>query len=129
MYSVSWNKYSDTHTIQPKEEERKRENNQFVYAVLQISFDAWDKTFNNKIKRRTLNGKINDNHVLWVIREDIGMRKAKQDKLHLRSWRKNPAPKKDKIPTWVDLNAKLQKQVTQISEYVEGWKQSHGWTE
>ncbi len=56
---------TQTHTharaLQPKEEERKRENNQFVYAVLQISFDAWDKTFNNKIKRRTLNGKTNDN--------------------------------------------------------------------
>ncbi len=55
------NTQTHTHTraIQPKEEERKRENNQFVYAVLQIYFDAWDKTF-NKIKRWTLNGKIND---------------------------------------------------------------------
>ncbi len=47
---------TQTHTharaIQPKEEERKRENNQFVYAVLQISFDAWDKTFNNKKDKR-----------------------------------------------------------------------------
>lgn len=51
------------------------------------------------------------------------MRKEKQEKLHLRNERKNSALKKDNIPTWVDLNAKLQKQVTQISEYVEGNRQ------
>jgi len=70
------------------------------------------------MKRRTLNGKINDNHVLWVIREYVESKTRKSAPEKQKKQKK--LPKKDSVPTWVDLNAILQKQVTQISEYVEG---------
>lgn len=65
---------------------KKENTNLFVYAMLQIFLihEIKPSTTAHKIKIRTLNGKINDNHVLWVIRE------------YEESKARKPAPEKQK---------------------------------
>lgn len=124
-FSFSWNKYSDTRYS------LKRENtNLFVYAMLQIFLihEIKPSTTAHKIKRRTLNVKINDNHVLWVIRE-YEESKARKPAPEKREKKKKLLRKITSQCGWILMPNFRNRLLRFLSMWkATGRKHSHGWT-